>query len=211
MNFDLKAREWDKDPKKVERARLFASEIIKFLGDEKIDNALEFGSGTGLVSFQLKDHFGTITLADNSAGMTEVLKEKIVNEKIHNMKPLLIDILNEVNELKGFDIIYTLLTLHHIKDTDKIFDIFSRMLNRGGYICIGDLVTEDGSFHHADPEFDGHKGFSINDLKTKLDIAGFSVVHDTIFTTLEKEYNLETRKYPLFLVIAKKNNHEKSR
>ena len=120
MNFDQKAKDWDKDPQKIERARVFATEINKFLGDNKIDNALEFGSGTGLVSFQLKDRFKAITLADNSAGMMEVLKEKIKKEKISNMIPLLIDIFKNYNKLSGIEIIYTLLTLHHIKDTGKI-------------------------------------------------------------------------------------------
>lgn len=204
MNFDLKAREWDKDPKKVERARVFAGEIIRFLGNNKIDNALEFGSGTGLVSFRLKDHFRSITLADNSQGMTEVLREKINNEKIVNMKPLLIDIFNEKHELSGFDIIYTLLTLHHVRNISKTFEIFNIMLNRGGYICIGDLVTEDGSFHSQDHDFDGHKGFDINELKEKLTANGFKVELDMIFTTIEKEYNQEIRRYPLFLLIGKK-------
>lgn len=204
MNFDLKARDWDKDPRKVERARLFAIEIIKFLGNEKRDSALEFGSGTGLVSFQLRDRFRSLTLADTSQGMTEVLTEKIRKEKIPNMKPLLIDILNDKHKLSGFDIIYTLLVLHHIQDIDKSFEAFNKLLKHGGYVCIGDLITEDGSFHSADPDFDGHKGFDINDLKEKLENKGFKVELETIFTEIEKEFNNEIRKYPLFLLIGKK-------
>jgi ubiquinone/menaquinone biosynthesis C-methylase UbiE len=205
MSFDLKAKDWDKDPQKVDRARVFADEIIRFLGKRKISDALEFGSGTGLVSFQLKDRFKSITLADNSSGMTEVLKEKIINEKILNMKPLLIDIFKTRPDLSDFDIIYTLLVLHHIQDIDRIFEIFRNILKPGGYLCIGDLVSEDGSFHHKDPGFDGHKGFKTSELKEKLIGKGFIIEEEKIFSAIEREYNLENRKYPMFLIIAKKS------
>jgi ubiquinone/menaquinone biosynthesis C-methylase UbiE len=204
MNFDQKAKDWDKDPKKVERARLFAAEIIKFLGKRKIEKAFEFGSGTGLASFQLKDHFRSITLADNSSGMIEVLTEKISNEKISNMKPLFINIFKDKLKLSDFDIIYTLLVLHHIQDIGRSFEIFSNILKPGGYLCIGDLVTEDGSFHHKDPEFDGHKGFDTEELKKQLTKYGFKVEQEKIFSVIEKEYENEIRKYPLFLIIVKK-------
>ena len=205
MNFDHKAKDWDKDLQRVERARIFASEIIKFLGDKKPEKALEFGSGTGLVSFWLKDNFRSITLADNSAGMMEVLNEKIKKEKISNMKPLLLDIFKGKPDLSDFDIIYTLLTLHHIKDIDKTFEIFNSMLSQGGYVCIGDLVTEDGSFHHKDPEFDGHKGFDPEEIKTKLSKNGFKIQFESIFFIIERENNSITKRYPLFLIIGNKS------
>jgi SAM-dependent methyltransferase len=136
--------------------------------------------------------------------MMEVLTEKIRSEKILNMKPLLIDIFKDKNGLSDYDIIYTLLVLHHIQDINKTFEVFNKLLKPGGYVCIGDLVTEDGSFHHTDPDFDGHKGFDINDLKERLVFNGFKVEYDSIFMEIEKEFNNEIRKYPLFLLIGKK-------
>lgn len=205
MNFDEKAKDWDKDPSRVERAGIFANEILKFLGETKTENALEFGSGTGLVSFALKDRFNSITLADNSEGMIRVLTEKIKNERISNMKPLCIDIFNEKESLSGYDILYTLLTLHHIKDIGETFNWFNSALNPGGYLCIGDLVTEDGSFHFRDPEFDGHKGFDTGDLKQQLFLNGFSIKYESIFCEIEREVNQQIKKYPLFLLIVQKN------
>ena len=52
MNFDDEAKDWDNDPKKTERAIIFAKEIIDFINPDKTMNALEFGCGTGLLSFQ---------------------------------------------------------------------------------------------------------------------------------------------------------------
>jgi SAM-dependent methyltransferase len=204
MNFDEKAKDWDKDPGRVERAAIFAGKIVKFLGDDKIENALEFGSGTGLVSFCLKDRFNSITLADNSTGMIEVLTEKIKNERITNMTPLCIDIFKEKDVLSGYDILYTLLTLHHINDLSSIFGLFNSILKPGGYLFIGDLVTEDGSFHYRNPEFDGHKGFAPDELKKQLILNGFKVESDSIFYEIEREHNQQIKKYPLFLIIGKK-------
>jgi ubiquinone/menaquinone biosynthesis C-methylase UbiE len=204
MNFDQKAKEWDKDPQRVERAKAFAHEIISFLSEKKFNNALEFGSGTGLVSFQLKDRFKAITLLDNSAGMMEVLSEKIQREKIPNMRPLLIDLYKDNFSHSGFDIIYTLLTLHHVKDIARTFEIFNSMLVPGGYVCIGDLITEDGSFHSGDPEFDGHKGFDPVELKKLLKLNGFTTEHEKIFSVIEREHHQEIKKFPLFLIIGKK-------
>lgn len=204
MGFDEKARDWDKDPRKVERAGIFAREILDFTGNRNLLNAIEFGSGTGLVSFQLKERFKSITLADNSEGMMEVLKEKIRNENITNMKPFLIDSENDLGMLSGLDVIFTLLTLHHVKDIDKTLSSFNASLNRGGYLFIGDLVTEDGSFHSNDPDFDGHKGFDREALKKQLLTKGFAAEADKIFMAMEKENNGVLKKYPLFFLAGKK-------
>jgi ubiquinone/menaquinone biosynthesis C-methylase UbiE len=48
--------------------------------------ALEFGAGTGLLSFMLKDHLKEITLIDNSEGMVKVLNEKLISAKADNLK-----------------------------------------------------------------------------------------------------------------------------
>ena len=48
--------------------------------------AMEFGAGTGLLSFILKDHLKEITLIDNSEGMVKVLNEKVLTTKAGNMK-----------------------------------------------------------------------------------------------------------------------------
>ena len=76
-NFDERAKDWDSDPKKVERARVVAEAIRAALPLSTDMTALEYGCGTGLLSFALQSELGQITLADTSQGMLDVLGEKI--------------------------------------------------------------------------------------------------------------------------------------
>ena len=204
MNFDEKAKDWDKDPKKVERAVIFAREIKKETGNLRIGEALEFGSGTGLVSFQLTDTIDKIVLADTSAGMLEVLKQKIEKEKISNMTPYLINDSNPLTLQTGFNLIYTLLTLHHVKDLKSAFSDFYAVLKPGGTVVIGDLMAEDGSFHYKNPEFDGHNGFDPEFLKNMLSEKGFEPGSARVFHSIDREYNNVIKNYPLFILTGKK-------
>ena len=202
--FDSKAKEWDNNPDKVNRAKTFAKEINRFIEPNKALNALEFGCGTGLLSFELKDAFNTIFLVDTSKGMIEVLKEKIADLDIGNFKPVLADLLEEKTNISNIDVLYMLMTLHHINDIDKAFEVFKNVINTHGYICIADLVEEDGSFHAPELNFDGHKGFSKKELSTKLADYGFKMEYYSIPHTIEKQQANSIKKYPLFLMIAKK-------
>ena len=76
-NFDERAKDWDTDPMKVERAQSVADAIRRAVPLTADMSALEYGCGTGLLSFALQSHLGKITLADTSLGMLSVLTEKI--------------------------------------------------------------------------------------------------------------------------------------
>ena len=204
MHFDKEAQDWDNDPEKTERAIVFAKEINYFIKPDKTLNALEFGCGTGLLSFQLKDYFKTITLADNSEGMIKVLGEKIVKEGVENFKPLHIDSLESDLKINEYDVIYTLMTLHHIPDVNNIVKVFNSILKGGGYLCIADLVKEDGSFHSDHDNFNGHNGFDRNELKDILSNNGFNVEYYKICFEIVKDLDDKNKKYPLFLMIGKK-------
>ncbi len=205
MYFDKQAQEWDNDPQKVERAEVFANEINNFIQPNKKLNALEFGCGTGLLSFKLKDSFKTITLADNSKGMIDVLKEKIDKEGIKNFTPLQIDLFDENIQFPKIDVIYTLMTLHHMPDVNKTLNIFNSILEPNGYLCIADLVQEDGSFHSHHNEFNGHNGFDKDWLSEILLKNGFQVDYYKECYVIDKKVNEKIIKYPLFLMICKKN------
>jgi ubiquinone/menaquinone biosynthesis C-methylase UbiE len=206
--FDKKANEWDTDPSKIECARAVAAAIRGSVPLTPDIMALEYGCGTGLVSFGLQPYLPHITLADSSAGMLEVLKEKIEFNRIGNMTPIKLDLATDPLPAERYDLIYTSMTLHHIPDTEKILKEFYALLKTSGFLCIADLDKEDGSFHASFPDFTGHNGFDLPELTKKLEKAGFrnlniAIVHQIIKETTSKN-GTTTKSFPVFLIVAAK-------
>ena len=204
-NFDLLSIDWDKEQRRTERAQAVADQIINSLPDMSAMVGFEYGCGTGLLSFNLQKTLKNIVLGDSSEGMLSVLEQKLQKSNISNMLPLKIDLTKDDLPEKKFDIIYTLLTLHHIVDIDQVLESFFMMLNPSGYLCIADLDKEDGSFHGED--FEGHHGFDRVELLKKLEEIGFQSVTDKIcYEVVRKKEDGQEKKYPLFLMIVRKLN-----
>jgi tRNA (cmo5U34)-methyltransferase len=199
--FDIKAAEWDKSGMHRERAAAIAGEIIKEIPLTRDMTALEFGAGTGLLSFMLKDHLKEITLIDNSEGMVKVLNEKLNAEKTDNLKVVKADLEHEDYAAGTFDLIYTLMVLHHVGDVESIIDKFHGLLRPGGHLAIADLYSEDGSFHGDG--FHGHKGFDPGLLSALLEKCGFTGLSHRKVYTIDKVISENGRKnFDLFLMTA---------
>ena len=202
-NFDERAKDWDSDPKKVERARAVAEAIRKTIRLSTSMNALEYGCGTGLLSFALQSDLGSITLADTSQGMLDVLREKIASAGVTNMRPLRLDLTIDPLPDERYDLTYSLMTLHHIEDTKKILQEFHTLLKPDGYLLVADLDKEDGSFH-TDGTTDVHKGFERGALQRQVEAAGFGDVHFSTAYQIKKKINGEEKLFPVFLMTAQK-------
>ena len=203
MNFDDYAQTWDTE-KRIDRAKVIAKEISDSLGIDRAYSAMEFGCGTGLVSFNLCDRFENITLIDSSKGMIDILNSKIEKYEVNNMNASQKDLLKGDSLNMTFDVIYSSMVLHHIPDTLAIIKKFYELLNTDGYLCIVDLDEEDGSFHKDFSDFDGHNGFNQEELKSLLASAGFNDIESSVFYYDEKMIEDEKVKYSLFLMKARK-------
>jgi ubiquinone/menaquinone biosynthesis C-methylase UbiE len=201
-HFDSKARQWDDNPVFRERGLKIAEAIRKAIPLHRQMNALDYGCGTGLLSFPLKDEFGSILMADSSGGMLEVVNEKIAAQGVVNMTTLQLDLLADPPPAQRFDLIVTSMTLHHVPDTDHILRVFHDLLNPGGALCIADLDQEDGSFHG--PEVDVHHGFDRTDLSRRAAQSGFADVQFQTVFSIAKEHEDGTRDYPVFLMTARR-------
>lgn len=200
--FDAKANTWDSDPVKVARATAVADGIRQHVPFTADTTGLEYGCGTGLLSFALREQFKHITLADNSPGMLDTLRAKITAAGVTHLEPRQLDLTAGPRPEERFGVIYTAMTLHHIPDTDGILREFYALLETPGYLCIADLDLEDGSFHG--PGFDGHNGFDRATLGAQARAAGFSKVHfETIFH-MTKGNGTQTE-FPIFLMVATKS------
>jgi ubiquinone/menaquinone biosynthesis C-methylase UbiE len=201
--FDIKAEGWDMNPMHIERAEAIAKEILERIPLRPWMNALEFGAGTGITSFLLKDHLKKITMMDNSPEMVRVMNQKILFSGVSNLSAFYFDLEKSPLSDEKFDLILTQMVLHHVNDVQDIIGKFFYMLNPGGYLAVADLYPEDGSFHGGD--FNGHKGFDTRELTSLLEENGFRNIHsDRCFTITKQISPQETRQFDLFLMTANK-------
>ena len=202
-NFDERAKDWDSDPQKVERARMVADAIRKTIPLSTQMRTLEYGCGTGLLSFALQADLGQITLADTSQGMLDVLSEKIAAAGVTNMHPVRLDLAADPLPPERFHLTYSLLTLHHIHDAKGVLSKFHALLEPGGFLLVSDLDKEDGSFH-TDGTTDVHLGFERGELQKWVEAAGFgNVLFSTAFVIKKKIDGME-KIFPVFLMSARK-------
>ncbi|MDH3640007.1 MAG: class I SAM-dependent methyltransferase, partial [Gammaproteobacteria bacterium] len=102
-----------------------------------------------------------------------------------------------------FDLVFTMMTLHHIPDTEAILKRFHHVLKDRGHLCVADLDREDGSFHGAG--FTGHLGFDREALRSVALGCGFGpIVFDTVYR-IGKTVSGAHRKFPVFLMTAEKS------
>ncbi len=202
-NFDERAKDWDSDPYKVERARAVADAIRRAIPLATGMKALEYGCGTGLLSFALQSDLGQITLADTSQGMLDVLKEKIATAGVTNMHPVRLDLAFDPLPTEQYDLTYSLMTLHHIHDVKDMVVKFRDLLAPNGYLLVADLDKEDGSFH-TDGTTDVHLGFDREELQKLVEEAGFGNVTFLTAHEIKKKIGNEEKTFPVFLMVAQK-------
>lgn len=200
-HFDKAATGWDKKQRRVQLAAKISAAIARLPLSADMD-AMEYGCGTGLVGLSLAPTLGHLTTIDTSQGMLDVLQEKITAQGISNVQPLRCDILTDDYSRKH-DLIFSAMTLHHIKETESLLQRLAQLLNRGGYLALADLAQEDGSFH--DPSVTGvhHHGFDCEKLAAILTAAGLVEIQSEIIHTMTKGEG-EERKYPVFLLTGRK-------
>jgi ubiquinone/menaquinone biosynthesis C-methylase UbiE len=202
-DFDAKARAWDQDPIRIERTRAVADTIARLIPLDKTMHCLEYGAGTGLLGFALQPQVGSVVLADSSAGMLAVAGEKIAAAGLSDrMRTARIDLLQDPLPGERFDLLCTLLTLHHIPDIPAILAKFNAVLTHGGRLCISDIDSEDGSFHQG--PFEGHHGFDRPELSRLVEEAGFVKVRIETAYVIPRMVNGVMRQFPLFLLTAEK-------
>lgn len=201
-NFDRKAGDWDK---KVMRRQLAAavSAAIAGLGLNPTMRIMDFGCGTGLVSLPLAGKVAHILALDSSAGMIEVVEDKLRKEQIDNVEARCADIISDDLPAE-FDLILTSMTLHHIEDIEPIIVRFHRLLKKGGRVAIADLDAEDGSFHRHDSG-EKHHGFDRHDLRRSLQGIGFGNIDvDTVHTITKTMDDGRVKDFSVFLATAVK-------
>ena len=202
--FDVKAKTWAESPTRVKLAMDIPTTIKMNISLSKKDDILDFGCGSGLLTIELSPFVNTIIGSDSSKGMLNVLNEKIELQNINNIKTELLDIENG-DVLDGkYSVVVSAMTLHHIKNTQKLLEQFYNILFSGGHIAIADLEIEDGKFHENNLGVH-HLGFDTNKLKDILTKIGFIKVNIISATEITKPISDGSlRTFNVFLIVATK-------
>lgn len=184
-DFDKGAATWDENPGRVKMAESVFESIKGNLKFSKNMDVLDFGCGTGLLSLHILPLVNSVTGADSSAGMLEVLRSKIISQNLSHINTLLINI-DKGESLPGsYDVITSSMTMHHIKDPAPLLKQFYEKIKPGGYLCIADLDPDEGKFHESNAGV-FHKGFSRDEMKRLFSMAGFSEMTDVTAAEISK-------------------------
>ena len=196
-DFDAVAASWDEEPRRVTLAGEIADAIMSSLRLSPEWDAMDFGSGTGLVTLRLAPCVRSILAVDSSRGMLDRLGAKIQATGLHNVRTAMAEELPGLSAAEHFHLITSAMTLHHIQDIARLLRSFRALLHPGGHLALADLEAEDGTFHD-DPTGVYHHGFSREELTELLRQAGFTSISVSSITEIVKG----ERRFPVLLAIA---------
>jgi cyclopropane fatty-acyl-phospholipid synthase-like methyltransferase len=193
--FAHKSKSWDMSSRRVKNAQSIAGLIVKNIDLNKEMELMDFGAGTGLLSYFIAPFVKKIIAVDNSPSMLKEFQNKCDEFQCETEvveKDLSVSTLD-----RTFDGILSSMTIHHLEDTLALFRKFYAMLKPGGFIAIADLDTEDGSFH-SDNTGVFHHGFDREALQVIAEETGFKEVRFDTASTLSKPH----RDFTVFLMPA---------
>ncbi len=199
MNFNNEANTWDTD-RRIKRAKLISDFINKKVTLHSEMNVLEFGCGTGLISFNLYPLVKSVIGYDTSEKMLEVF-----NQKINDLNLSTVNIANNLMTYTNqIDCVISSMVFHHILDIKTQLIELSKILKIGGQLFIVDLDLDDGSFHQDELDFVGHNGFDRNEFCDVLKSVDFEIIEvGTVLSDIKHVSDVDVP-YSLFYVKARK-------
>lgn len=205
MDFSEQAADWDARPGRVERAARIAQAIRRALPLTSGMTAIEIGGGTGLLSRSLAEDLGAVTVTDAAEGMVREARRVLGDPRYAGWAALRYDIDDDPLPAQRYDVVLSLLALHHLRDARAAVATAFQLLRPGGFVALVDLDLDPaGHFHAEHPDFEGPHGFDRRDIRAWMDSAGFV---DVAFETAHHEPRVVDgveHLVPLFLATARR-------
>jgi ubiquinone/menaquinone biosynthesis C-methylase UbiE len=196
-NFKSKAAQWD-SPDKIAMTTKFLSEMLFHVNPSTSWKALEIGAGTGLVGLNIEPLVRKIVMVDTSEAMLEILKQKLHDD---SKVEILHGEVFEYNK-QDIDFVFSAMAFHHLADVEKTLQHIATITKPGAWVVVGDLITEDGSFHRFEPI--PYCGFDTTILSKQVGQAGFDVKLVKIYNLITRITEEKTTNYEQFMLIAKR-------
>lgn len=198
--FDQRACDWDKNFERINRTNILYNRISEIVSLCKDNSILDFGCGTGSLGFNFINTVKTVCFADTSSGMLLEVEKKAKEQRITNYRIVNLD---KETITESYDLVVSLLALHHIESFEEVFLSLLSQINVGGYIAISDLDVEDGSFHY--PQKVPHNGIDRNIIINCLTKNNYELICNETIYVQEKIVDDKPACYPIFLIIGKSN------
>ena len=195
--FDTVAKEWN-TPERMKNTTSLAEDLLIKIGVESapLVKALEIGSGSGMLAVLLSKLFKKIDCIDSSSGMREEFlqnKEKYSAENIFIYGEEYLDSTDE-----KYDLIYSHKAFHHIVDVEGELRKLKRVMAKGGRLFLIDFCTIPPEFHKDFPNFNGHHGFSKEEISDYFQNAGLKLAEYEII----RQGKSKDIDYKLFLAVG---------
>ena len=198
-DFNAIAAIWDEKPQRIHLARAVADAVAEHIPLNADMAALDFGCGTGLVTFHLLQQLHHVTAMDSAAQMLAVFAEKAAELRVDNVATESVCAEKPVIGCNRFDLIYSSMVLHHVVDLETAIAQLVAALKPGGYIALADLDSEDGDFHD-NPRGVAHNGIDRHWLRNKFSVLGLTDIGCCTAHVITKSRNGINKDYPVFLV-----------
>lgn len=206
-DFDKQAETYDQ-PHAVKRAQAVAKAIRRQVPLNLKMDVMDLGAGTGLVSLALWPFVHSIRAVDGSKEMLSLLRRKVNDLGISNVKTLHCDFESDPLPDAKWDLILSVMSFHHIADVEGLLCKLHGMLKPGGVLAVADLDTEDGDFH-SDTTGIHHFGFDRAEMKRLFRKSGFGEVKvSTAHTATKQVASGETKEFSVFLITGTLDQRE---
>jgi len=196
-HFENKSKSWDMSSLRVKNAQSISNAILKNINLKRDMEIIDYGAGTGLLTYFIAPLVGLIVAVDSSPSMLHEFREKSGDFECET--EIVEGDISDLPEERQFDGIISSMTLHHIEDIPALFQSFHKALKKGCFIALADLDKEDGSFHSEDTGI-FHHGFDREELGILASEAGFEKIEFLDAGVIKKPH----RDFSVFVLIASK-------